>query len=439
MTTPVVPVGRDTLLEVGDAATAAPDQQELEPDKFDAGLAARYSVANVGAQGVYTLFLTAMPFYLEGYGLNNSLIGLLSQERSFVAALVQPVVGRLSDRTRSPLGRRRPFFLIGIPLMALALLVLALHPPFWLMLGIMTVAAFFLSIAWDPYMALLADLFPPAQRGRAGGFVGLANGLGAILFLVIAFTLWGANQTLVFALVIGILVLTFGFTFLTVKETPLSGELTHEQQRSVRPNPVQYLRELRRYPEAAKYVLALTFFWLGSGGAAPFVTRFGEHALGATQAESFLLPIMFTVCTALFAVPAGYLADRIGKKQVLMGGLIVYAVAALVGSQSQNLLQGAVALAVLGIGNAGLITLNPLLTDLIPQRRVAELLGLASAVFAFAQPLGSVLAGAIVDFAKLGMSESDAFRASFIFAGGAIALAALLMRRVHPERPVPED
>ncbi len=71
-----------------------------------------------------------------------------------MGSLVQPIVGRISDRTRTPLGRRRPFFLIGIPLMAVALLILATHPPFWLMLGIMTIAAFFLSIAWDPYMGV---------------------------------------------------------------------------------------------------------------------------------------------------------------------------------------------------------------------------------------------------------------------------------------------
>ena len=156
---------------------------------FDLPKAARYSVANYGASVIYALFNFGMPLYLSTYHLNPSLIGLLANERSFVGAFVQPVVGRLSDRTRTPLGRRRPFFLIGIPLMCLALLGLAFHPPLWAVLGIMAVAAFFLSVAWDPYMAMMADLFPQEQRGRVGGLVGVASGVGTIIFLVIALNL----------------------------------------------------------------------------------------------------------------------------------------------------------------------------------------------------------------------------------------------------------
>lgn len=400
---------------------------------FDTGKAARYSVANVGAQGFYTLFLTGIPFYLESYGLGSSMIGLLSQERSFVAAFVQPVVGRISDRTRTPLGRRRPFFLIGIPLTALALMALAFHPPFWIMLGIMTFAAFFLTIAWDPYMALMADIFPPSQRGRVGGFSGLANGIGAIAFLLIAFTLWAQNEFLVFTIVTVMLLVTWGFTFLTVKEPPIPAHET-ERKKVARPNPVAYLKDLVQYPEAGKYVLAVALFWLGSGGAAPFITLFGMHALGATQSEAFLLPIMFTVSTAVFALPAGFLADRIGKKSVLTAGLLIYGLFALVGSQSQNLLQGVIVLALIGVGNAGLAPIMiPLLTDLVPRRRVGELIGVGSAVFAMAQPAGSVIAGGLVDLGKVMVGQSDAYRWSFIFAGAMIVLGAVALQRVRPE------
>src|SRR5690348_9746355 len=128
---------------------------------FDLRKAVRYSVANYGAANFYALFLTGMPLYLDTYHLNPALIGLLANERSFVGALVQPFVGRLSDRTRTPLGRRRPFFLVGVPLMALSLVSLATHPPLWLMLTLMTIGSFFLAVASDPYVALLADLFPP--------------------------------------------------------------------------------------------------------------------------------------------------------------------------------------------------------------------------------------------------------------------------------------
>src|SRR5689334_10350908 len=99
------------------------------PQALNTGLAVRYSIANFGAQMVYGLLNIGMPLYLDKYALDSRLIALLANERSFVGAFIQPVVGRISDHIRTPLGRRRPFFLVGIPLMALSLGLLAVHPP----------------------------------------------------------------------------------------------------------------------------------------------------------------------------------------------------------------------------------------------------------------------------------------------------------------------
>jgi MFS family permease len=387
-------------------------------------------VANFGSSLVYGLLNTGMPLYLKHYAVPDWLIGLLANERAFVGALVQPVVGRISDRTRTPLGRRRPFFLIGVPLMSLSLLVLAFKPDFWVMLTLMTIGSFFLAVAQDPYIALLADLFPEKHRGKVGGFLGLTTALGIIAFALMAFFLWETNQFLVFVIVIVLLLLTYAFTFFTVKEPPPPAHVEERAPFKL----VPYVRGLMAYPEAAKYVFSLALFWLGSGGATPFVTLFGTQALGANEGDVFLLPLAFVVCSAIFSLPAGLLADRIGKKRVMMIGLAIYGIGALVGSQSADLLQATIALAVIGIGNAGTAPLNPLLTDLIPRARTAELIGVGSAIWSFVQPLGSVLAGSIVGLAALAVGQHEAYRWAFVFAGVMILLASISLRWVHPEK-----
>jgi MFS family permease len=408
-------------------------EENVSPGRFAAGLAARYSVANLGASVVYGLFNLGMPLYLESYGLHPSLIGLLANERSFVGGFVQPVVGRISDRTRSPLGRRRPFFLVGVPLMALSLMLLALHPDFWVMLLLMTIGSFFLAVAMDPYNALMADLFPPQHRGRVGGFIGMTTALGIIIFSLMSFFLWKTNEPVVFAIVIGILVATFAFTFFTVKEPSSPAHVEKAEKTS----PLVYFRELLRYREAAKYTLALGLYWIGAGGATPFVTLFGEKALRLEGGTVFLLPLAFVVSTAIFAVPAGMLADRIGKKRVITMGLLVYGIGAIVGSQSMDLTQATIALGIIGIGNAATSApLIALLVDLIPRKRTAELLGLGSALWSFAQPLGSVLAGGVVALAGTAVGQNDSYRWAFIFAGVMIVLAAVVLQTVNPEREV---
>src|SRR5436190_263420 len=150
------------VVEVTEIALPVEEQKPASTSDtpFDTGLAARYSVANFGSSVVYALLNLAMPLYLQKYGVVPWLIGPLANERAFVGAIAQPVVGRISDRTRTPFGRRKPFFLIGVPLMSLSLFVLAGHPNIVVLLTVMTIGSFFLAVAQDPYLALIADLFP---------------------------------------------------------------------------------------------------------------------------------------------------------------------------------------------------------------------------------------------------------------------------------------
>ena len=98
--------------------------------------------------------------------------------------LTTPETGKsMSGKSGAPSSRS---LLTSLGFHSLALLLLALHPPFWAMIAVMTVAAFFLAIAGAPYLALMADLFPPLQRGRVGGLIGLSAGIGNIAFILLA-------------------------------------------------------------------------------------------------------------------------------------------------------------------------------------------------------------------------------------------------------------
>lgn len=429
-----------TPIEATGASTLSASETEVKAEgKFPLAKAINYSVANFGSSVFYGLFNFAMPLYLGTYNLPPSLIGLLANERSFVGALVQPVVGRISDRTRTPLGRRRPFFLVGIPLVCLGLLFLATHPDLWAMIAVVAVLAFFLAVAWDPYMALMADLFTPSQRGRVGGLAGLGVGLGNIVFILLALQFWERNEFLVFLIVIGLLLVTWGYTFLTVKEPPIDPEHDLPRKKMARPDPLKYARELLEYPEAAKYTLAITFFWLGTGGVVPFITLFGVRVLGATEAESFLLPLAATIATAIMAVPMGMIADRTSKKAVMSVGMLVFGVIAILGSQAQNMTQGSIVMLLAGMANAAMTLITPMLIDVVPRKRTAEFVGLGSAAFSFAQPVGSVLAGAVVGLATIFVGGDDAYRWAFISAGVMLLTGGLLLRTVHPERAVYEE
>jgi maltose/moltooligosaccharide transporter len=410
---------------INDQIAAAPATSQATVPRVPLATALLFSVANVGANLVFGFFNFAMPLYLGSYNLRPEFIGLLANERSFVGGFIQPFVGRLSDRTRTRLGRRRPFFLVGVPLMALALLVLGLHPPFAVMISVVPIAGFFLFIAFDPYLAMMADMTPPEQRGQVGAYLAVAAMLGTILLNLVAGFLWAQHEFAIFLFTAAGLVITFGITFVTVREPP------HPIAAPQIPrNPLRYLGEVLRHRELTKYIIALGLFYLGAGGATPFVTLFATKALRVSDSQAFFLVIVIVLCTALGAVPAGLLADRVGKKPVLIVGLVLFSIGALVGSQVPSVKAAIPAMILVGLGNACPTALTiPLLADLIPVRRMGEFIGLGSFVWSIAQPIGSVGAGALVNSAL-----PSTYRHAFIWAGVLMACAAAVMLTVRPAR-----
>jgi len=385
-----------------------------------------YGFGNFGANVVYGFLNLAAGLYLERYPqVPTWAVGLLSQERSLAGAVVQPIVGALSDRTRTRIGRRRPFFIAGVSLTAASLLYLAGFPPLVPMLIVLSVNAFFLNVAVDPYVALMADLVPLEQRGRVGALLAVMNMLGQICATLAGLLLWNRSPELVFVIVAALLVVSFGITTLFVHE-PESPPAPTEP---LRIDVGGYLRDILGRRELTKYVVAASLFWLGTGGVLPYLTRFGVHVLSLTEGDSFQLFLPALLGTIVGAVPAGYLADRRGKKPVLAVGILAFSLVAFVGSQVQTVQQALIVMGMVGLANGVWTALAvPLLVDLIPRERAAEMTGLGSAVWSLSQPIGAVFAGVLID-------RFDSYRASFIGAAVFVLLSFLMLLTVRAPRP----
>ena len=393
------------------------------------GQSIAYGFGNLGAQAVYAFLNQAVGLYLNRYPeVPTWAVGVLAQERSLAGAVVQPVVGAMSDRTRTRLGRRRPYFIAGAGLTAAALLYLGSFPPLVPMLLVLSVNAFFLNVAVDPYTALMADIVPPRQRGRIGTVLAIFNMIGQIAVTLLGIFLWDRSPELVFVLVAAVLVIGFGITTVTIKE-PESPPAPRERVRFALGS---YVQGVLAHRELVKYVIAALFFWLGTGGVLPYLTRFGVEVLGTSEGEAFQLFLPAMAGTIVGAIPAGFIADRRGKRPVLAAGVLGFGLVALVASQVQNVPQALIAMGIVGLANGVWTALNvPLLMDLVPSDRAGEVSGLASAVWSFAQPVGALIAGLLIDF-------TGTYRSSFVGAAVLVLISfALLLTVRAPHGPVP--
>src|SRR5439155_17350518 len=112
------------------------------------------------------------------------------------------------------------FFIAGVALTSASLLYLAGFPPLVPMLAVLSVNAFFLNVAVDPYTALMADIVPPGQRGRVGTVLAVFNMLGQIGATLLGLFLWNRSPELVFFFVAAIFVVAFTVTTIGVHEPP---------------------------------------------------------------------------------------------------------------------------------------------------------------------------------------------------------------------------
>ena len=95
--------------------------------------------------------------------------------------IVQPIVGHFSDKTWGPLGRRRPFFLVGAILASLALFVMPNSPSLWMAAGLLWILDASLNITMEPTRAFIGDMLPDEQRTTGYAMQSFFIGVGAVL------------------------------------------------------------------------------------------------------------------------------------------------------------------------------------------------------------------------------------------------------------------
>ena len=176
----------------------------------------------------------------------------------------------------------------------------------------------------------------------------------------------------------------------------------------------------------------LAFFLMGLADAmGPNVRRGAESQYQLSNVMSTLLPFFVFIAFAVFSVPGGLLAARIGKKKLLLLGLGLNAVACLVPSlqaPSFALLLGCIFL--LGVGTTFLqVAGNPIMRDVSAEGRYSRNLAFAQGIKGIGSTASTYLVTAI---AAIALFKSMGWRGTFplFFVLMALAFVGVLLVRV---------
>ncbi len=268
--------------------------------------------------------------------------GVLNALRYVVNAIGDPVVGWWSDRTKSKMGRRRPFILYGTIFLAL-ILVLVWFPPTSgitltnaVVLGFYLVAFGFLyPLVVNPYLGLMPEITPYLkERINLSALMGYAEILARVLAAGLtgfAASYFIAHEMKVHGIRLdGYKVMAVGAALITVavymvmvwriKETP------HDSKKEVPFGMFQSVAEVFKNPSFIPYIVIIAAFILASNMLIMITPYFGTQVMGVSEDIVGLLLLILLGVAGLFFPLTIWVADKIGKKKTFTIAMIWFAV-----------------------------------------------------------------------------------------------------------------
>lgn len=270
------------------------------------------------------------PFYATEMKLSMTAIGFIFFIARLWDALIDPVIGSLSDQTQSRWGRRKPWIFTGVVPLLVAMYLL-FQPPAEVTQKYLLVVIFFFYLAWTlvqiPYLSWGAELSGDyRERSRIVGFresgtmigVLVATGVPAVVFYNHEPTLREILR--VFALLT--IILLPMTTFLAFRGVPDLVGRTHEKISIARA-----VRTLGTNKPFGLLLFALFLVWLGVYIYNAGILFVLEKRLGFSG-SNFLKVVFLQFLIGTAATPlAVKLANRLGKHKVIAGSSILTAVA----------------------------------------------------------------------------------------------------------------
>ena len=135
----------------------------------------------LGIQFGWGLQMANMSAIYEYLGAEAHQIPILWLAAPLTGLIVQPIVGRMSDRTWGGLGRRRPYFLAGALASSAALVLMPNSSALWMAAGLLWILDASINVSMEPFRAFVADLLPEEQRTQGFAMQSLFIGLGAVV------------------------------------------------------------------------------------------------------------------------------------------------------------------------------------------------------------------------------------------------------------------
>ncbi len=271
------------------------------------------------------------------------LVGIIMACDNLAALILLPIFGRLSDRTKTPIGKRMPYILTGTIVAAIAFPFIPLFFHANNIVGMvimMAVVLMFMMMYRNPAVALMPDITPKPLRAKANGIINIMGYLGGAFATVLgiflklsdyinvgdeARKLWIIEIPFIIASVL--MVISALVLFFTIKENKIAEEMKDEMEEGEKQaaiaTPVTddgpMSKENRQMLLA---ILGAEFLWFMADNAlGTYLGNYVIYYLNSASSATMILTILGGVASVIGFATAGSIADKIGRKWTICCGL----------------------------------------------------------------------------------------------------------------------
>ena len=293
-------------------------------------------LAFLSISAFWQMYDNVIPLILKNsFGLKETVTGVIMAADNVLALFLLPLFGSLSDKVKTPVGRRMPFILTGTALAVILLIILPIADNTRnLILFIVGLCLILISMGTyrSPAVALMPDLTPKPLRSKANAVINLMGAVGGVYTLVMIKVLVGKGETpnyMPLFLSVGILmVICVAVLFITIKENKLRKEVevyngTDEAEtvEAVDGKSAKLPKEVKR--SLAFMLLSVAFWFIAYNAVTTAFSRYATEVWGLEGGGYADCLLVATVAAIISYIPIGIIASRIGRKKTIIMGVIL--------------------------------------------------------------------------------------------------------------------
>lgn len=298
----------------------------------------------------WQLYDSIIPLILKNtFKLNDTIAGAVMAMDNVIALFLLPILGNVSDKCNTKVGRRMPFIIFGTGASVILMTFIPLLDNFYfedpkssfvaVFIGLLAVLLIAMGSYRSPAVALMPDITPKPLRSKGNAVINLMGAVGGIIYLILTSVLYSSSRTEglehvnympIFVIVQVIMIVSVIILFIKIKEPKLVAECQKYEEE----HPEENLCEIdektgeshmpKEVKRSLSYVLlSIALWYIGYNAITSAFSKYAQIQWGMSLGSAATCVAIATAAAIVAYIPIGELASRLGRKKVILAGVIL--------------------------------------------------------------------------------------------------------------------